>query len=230
MSRPSNHVVDAGPCYVFPYPSSPTCYISSNLGSYTELGITDVLFRSAESPMQFTASKIGVLHTQNNDEDGASHGRGNIPNDINPQSDITPPSSVHLANILSIPLAEKGAVQWSAYQEISNGENSAEYVFPHADQLLGGSMIPYLVYTSEETDHYRAPMYHAAGNATVVTFENNIRAQVGTNALVEASRLRRKEPERRGRYICHLCGRDFTANHNLKSMPLTCSISAFHFQ
>ncbi|KAJ7767120.1 hypothetical protein B0H16DRAFT_351141 [Mycena metata] len=38
-----------------------------------------------------------------------------------------------------------------------------------------------------------------------------------TDATVIASKNRRREPTKRGKFICNLCGSDFTAKHNLKN-------------
>ncbi|KAK7460373.1 hypothetical protein VKT23_009096 [Stygiomarasmius scandens] len=50
---------------------------------------------------------------------------------------------------------------------------------------------------------------------------NSIKTQVATDALVKASRSRRKDPTSKGRYVCQLCNQDFTASHNLNSMSNT---------
>ncbi|KAK7460369.1 hypothetical protein VKT23_009092 [Stygiomarasmius scandens] len=44
-----------------------------------------------------------------------------------------------------------------------------------------------------------------------------IKSQIATDALVKASCLRRKNPMKKGRHVCPLCDRDFTAAHNLKN-------------
>ncbi|KAJ7689490.1 hypothetical protein B0H17DRAFT_639157 [Mycena rosella] len=45
------------------------------------------------------------------------------------------------------------------------------------------------------------------------------RADVPTSAVLLASRVRRKDPNNPGRYVCDTCGQDFTAKHNLQSTP-----------
>ncbi|KAK7437027.1 hypothetical protein VKT23_018843 [Stygiomarasmius scandens] len=54
----------------------------------------------------------------------------------------------------------------------------------------------------------------------VVDIPKYPKQHVGTDASLEAARRRRKDPSTRGRYICPLCERDFTTNHNLKSRSL----------
>ncbi|KAK7460377.1 hypothetical protein VKT23_009100 [Stygiomarasmius scandens] len=50
---------------------------------------------------------------------------------------------------------------------------------------------------------------------------------VGTDVSLEAARRRRKDPSSKGRYVCPLCGRDFTANHNLKSR-YCCTVCSYY--
>ncbi|KAJ7649655.1 hypothetical protein FB45DRAFT_885532 [Roridomyces roridus] len=44
-----------------------------------------------------------------------------------------------------------------------------------------------------------------------------LRPLVGTAGTLRASRARRKDPSRRGAFVCELCGHDFTAKHNLRN-------------
>jgi len=66
----------------------------------------------------------------------------------------------------------------------------------------------------------------STGSTDATPASDGVRIQtVASEALVEASHRRRKNPEKKGRYVCEMCGRDFTASHNLNSASSSCLLT-----
>ncbi|KAJ6545028.1 hypothetical protein DFH09DRAFT_1172496 [Mycena vulgaris] len=56
-----------------------------------------------------------------------------------------------------------------------------------------------------------------SSQAASVHLSSEFRAAVGTDATRRAATRRRKDPNKRGPFVCKICGNDFTAKHNLKN-------------
>ncbi|KAK7436443.1 hypothetical protein VKT23_019155 [Stygiomarasmius scandens] len=81
--------------------------------------------------------------------------------------------------------------------------------------------------TVPDWNHTKSPincgLYHDAPYTTFPSLGNNTnpaavaKDHVGTYTLREAARRRRRDPSKKGAYVCPMCGQDFTASHNLRS-------------
>ncbi|KAJ7755502.1 hypothetical protein B0H16DRAFT_716205 [Mycena metata] len=86
------------------------------------------------------------------------------------------------------------------YLSAHNLPDSADFVAPSTSSSVADG-------ASSTSASRRDPSAHDA----------SLYRSVATDATVIASKNRRREPTKRGKFICHLCGNDFTAKHNLKN-------------
>ncbi|KAK7460368.1 hypothetical protein VKT23_009091 [Stygiomarasmius scandens] len=178
-------------------------------------------FIRPQSPRQFSTIPILDLQahiSQSTLDSSSSHGWNDSPN-ITSRSEHTSPSLQISpgpnpdAFLYPQAAAEWDTIQESAYyNEISNGAWDTSWDTSFRAHYIGQPLAPSLTNRNQATDNNSA---FITGNTIGVTALSATR-QVATDAVVQASRLRRKDPGRKGRFICPTCGRDFTANHNLK--------------
>ncbi|KAK7437023.1 hypothetical protein VKT23_018839 [Stygiomarasmius scandens] len=128
------------------------------------------------------------------------------------------------------PLHNGGTVSGSTYyrEEFNRGAGGADnvdYVSPLSPQPS------YLNPSSTAAYSYKNQVTYSTDQSAILPQHSDITAvslgsggtkkQVATDALVKASHSRRKDQKNPGQYVCELCGRDFTANHNLNSMSFS---------
>lgn len=56
-----------------------------------------------------------------------------------------------------------------------------------------------------------------SSSPTPASSDNEHKEIVASTKIVDASSKRRKKPGEKGRFVCHICGHDFTAKHNLNN-------------
>jgi len=118
--------------------------------------------------------------------------------------------------------------KWFAYKSSPSTRCAVALRRP---RLLNLAISRPVVVTQESDTIY--PTGFAGGQPSMMSVNQGVQSEVGTEQhrpTVASSRQRSASNRRRkntipGRFICHLCPQDFTANHNLKSQ----SSIGFHF-